>query len=214
MSYNCSIPCPSIVKNFDACPSKEIDVLVIGDWYEIFLVFLSCTPYPVGFIIIISSLYYRTTRLVFISGMLVVGCLLISILKNILKEPRPNFECNHEYGNPSNHSFFYSCILLWFIMEWFVLEKKYRYNNYRVIGIFCILYPFLLYSRYHLFYHSIEQIVCGCLLGVVFSILCFLFFTKCILKNEWIANIYKKLGFKNNMSNDFIKQKKDMKNYF
>ena len=79
-------------------------------------------------------------------------------MKNILRDPRPNFECNKQYGNPSNHAVFYSALLTWFIAEHFYCEKKFRFK-YNSIKILCFLItPFILYSRIYLNYHTREQV--------------------------------------------------------
>jgi membrane-associated phospholipid phosphatase len=81
------------------------------------------------------------------------------MLKNIFKDPRPNFACNQQYGNPSNHAVFYSSMLVWFLCEQFYLNKKYRFKYNSIKLFFVLLTPFVLYSRIYLNYHKFEQVI-------------------------------------------------------
>jgi membrane-associated phospholipid phosphatase len=79
-------------------------------------------------------------------------------MKKILKDPRPNFECNHQYGNPSNHAVFCSALLTWFLFEYIYLNKnlRFKYNSIKILLL--LLTPFILYSRIYLNYHNLKQV--------------------------------------------------------
>lgn len=79
-------------------------------------------------------------------------------MKKILKDPRPNFECNKQFGNPSNHAVFYSGLLTWFICEYFFCEKKYRFKYTSIKILFFLITPFVFYSRIYLNYHNTKQV--------------------------------------------------------
>ena len=77
-------------------------------------------------------------------------------------------------------------------------EKKYMF-------ILLMLYPFVLYSKVYLNYHSIEQVVNGCVVGAIIAGGWFYVCVNYVLKeNNAIKGILK--GFKviNNMSEDVV----------
>ena len=209
MSFNCSIPCLKLVDLSSACPTREISIKNPKDWFEIFLILLSMSPYPFVFILCLLTLFKRTTRIAFVVIMLFFDFFFINVVKNIIKEPRPNYECNHEYGNPSNHTCVYTSIIFWFVMEKIFLKKIYQFKNNKLLLFFIALYPFVLYSRFDLNYHYMSQIASGFLLGMVIGVTYFLLCTKVILRIKFIAIIYKFFFFWNNMSEDFVDTKKN-----
>ena len=211
---NCSNSCNKIVRVFGACPSKELFVngkITIEDIFEIFMVAVSMTPYILVFSLCFLMLFVRTTRLAFIVMMLFIEYFIIIILKDALKDPRPNFECNGEYGNPSNHACFYTSISVWFIMERIFLEKKYRFHLGSVIALAYINYPFVIYSRYHLGYHFVRQIIWGAALGALIAIGFFFVCIHIYLKSWFVTMIYKWFNFVNTMTDDFVKEKSKIK---
>ena len=79
-------------------------------------------------------------------------------MKRILKDPRPNFQCNKKYGNPSNHAVFFASLISWFIAERIFFEKKFRFQNKLIQVFIFFLTPFVLYSRIYLNYHNKNQV--------------------------------------------------------
>ena len=207
-SYNCSVPCHKVVDLFSACPTREVNSLSITNMFEVFMVFLSMTPYPLIFSLCFLTLIIRTTRIAFVVIMLFIDYFSVEIMKYVLKEPRPNFVCNHEYGNPSNHTCFYTGLVVWFVMEFLFLERKYRFNNTTLLNALFVFYPFIVYSRYYLGYHSLWQILVGFMLGVSIAVVYFILVITCGLKWRWIAVIYKFFWFTNSMSNDYVEEDK------
>jgi len=84
---------------------------------------------------------------------------MIELMKGLLRDPRPNFICNQQFGNPSNHATFYSSLITMLCMEYVLLESKFRLSNIFLKFLLIIIYPFILYSRIYLNYHNIEQVI-------------------------------------------------------
>ena len=204
---DCSIPCHPIMKTLSSCPTKIINFENPSkeDFHEIIMIILSCSPYPASFIILLCGTYYRTTRSVLILLMVLIQNFMVEFLKNNLRDPRPNFKCNHQFGNPSNYTCFYTCIIVWFILEGFFTEKKYQFKYTKFLFPLFIAYPFIIYSRYYLHYHTIEQIVTGIVLGSFVGIVWYFLSIKFILKSENpLRRIFYKMEIKNSMTSDLI----------
>ena len=206
-TIDCSIPCPLIIKTLSSCPSRIInfDYPTSQDFHEISMVLLSCTPYPTCFFILLLGSYFRTTRMLLIFIMEVIQNFLVNIIKNIIQDPRPNFKCNHQFGNPSNHASFYTCIVIWFIIEEIFTHSKKQFKFKKLLVPLYIVYPFILYSRYYLNYHSMEQIVTGIIFGFFVSVFWYFICVKFILRyDNPIKRIFQKLNIKNTLTYDKI----------
>lgn len=207
-NIDCSIPCHFIVDLFGSCPKTKNLIPNIIQYYsfqnifELFLIILSMTAYPLVFLLCLSCLIYRTTRLGFLVVMVFGDYFVVEIIKNYLKEPRPNYKCNKEYGNPSNHSCVSTSIIVWFILEYFYIDNKHKNQSKYIIFWFCILYPFLLYSRYYLNYHSIKQIVMGILLGIFIALIYFILVMKIFIKSIFVQKFYLFFKMTNNLTDD------------
>jgi membrane-associated phospholipid phosphatase len=161
MEIDCSVPCPIYLKMLNSCPSKKIS-LFNSEWenlFELVMVALSISPYAISFLFLVGTTYYKTTRGVVIFVMIFAQNLIIEFLKGSLRDPRPNFKCNQQFGNPSNHATFYTSLMAWVIMEHLMLEKKFRFSNWMIKILLFVAYPFILYSRIYLNYHSQEQVI-------------------------------------------------------
>jgi hypothetical protein len=160
MEIDCSILCPTFLKMLNSCPSKNINLLEINkdNMFEIVMVLLSVSPYVLCFLILLSVLTFRTTRSVIILMMIFGQNFVIEFLKGALRDPRPNFKCNQQFGNPSNHATFYTSIITWMVMELINLDKKFRFPYTSLKILLILVYPFILFSRVYLNYHSIEQV--------------------------------------------------------
>ena len=208
-NIDCSIPCNIILYFADSCPTKSINYFPpsSSDFFEIIMITLSFTPYPVVFLLLCLSAYLRTSRSIFLLGLVFAENSLVALFKLIIQEPRPNYLCNNEYGFPSNHSCFFTCILFWFILEEFYIQKNFQIKYKNVIFILFIIYPFILYSRYYLNYHSVGQIVGGFIFGIIFTIVWFFFCIKYILEGEnFIKDLMIRLNVENNMTFDLLYQ--------
>ena len=208
-NIDCSIPCNIILYFASSCPTKSINFIPksSSDFFEIIMILLSLTPYPIVFILLCLAAYLRTSRSVFLLGLVFIENILVSFLKIIIQEPRPNYLCNNEYGFPSNHSCFCTCLLFWFILEEFYLQKSLQFKYKNIIFMIFVIYPFILYSRYYLNYHSIGQIIGGLIFGIIFTVIWFFFCIKYILGNDnFIKDIMIRLNVENNLTLDLLYQ--------
>ena len=208
-NIDCSIPCNIILYFASSCPTKSINFIPksSSDFFEIIMILLSLTPYPIVFILLCLAAYLRTSRSVFLLGLVFIENILVSFLKIITQEPRPNYLCNNEYGFPSNHSCFFTCLLFWFILEEFYIQKSLRFKYKNIIFMIFVIYPFILYSRYYLNYHSIGQIIGGLIFGIIFTVIWFFFCIKYILGNDnFIKDIMIRLNVENNLTLDLLYQ--------
>ena len=208
-NIDCSIPCNIFLYFMSSCPTKTISYFPpsSNDLMEIFMILLSLTPYPTVFLLLCLAAYFHTSRSVLILIMVFIENFTVISLKSIIGEPRPNYLCNAEYGYPSNHSCFFTCILFWFIAEeiWTPEFYQCKYKSYLIP--FGIIYPFILYSRYYLNYHSLGQIFGGFILGIIIGIGWFLLNTKFILCNDNILKqLMTKFCIENNLTNDILYQ--------
>ena len=211
MEVDCNINCPSFIKLFNSCPTKQLFTsnsifsfnynVLIDEYIEVFYVILSTTPYLLSFCLMLIVVYYKTTRALGIMIMSVLENFIVEVLKNTLRDPRPNFKCNHQYGNPSNHAVFFSGLITWLIMEKIMIDKEYQFNSKLGKVLLFSLTPFILISRYKLQYHTIEQLLNGCLVGIFICVIWFILFERNILRDQTQFNVFlSKFGLTNNMS--------------
>ena len=208
-NIDCSIPCNIILYFASSCPTKSINFIPksSSDFFEIIMILLSLTPYPIVFILLVLAAYLRTSRSVFLLGLVFLENFLVCFLKIIIQEPRPNYLCNNEYGFPSNHSCFFSCILSWFILEEFYTKKSLQFKYKNIIYIIFVIYPFILYSRYYLNYHTIGQIIGGLIFGIIFTVIWYFFCIEYILESDnFIKDILIRLNVENNLTLDLLYQ--------
>ena len=206
---DCSIPCNILLYFMCCCPTQEINYFPPSskDFIEIFMILVSMTPYPTVFLCLCLAAYFRTSRSVLILIMIFIENFTVIALKNFIREPRPNYLCNAEYGYPSNHSSFFTCILFWFIAEEICLPDhlQFKYKTYLIP--FGLIYPFILYSRYYLNYHSLGQIFGGFFLGMIIGVGWFLLNIKYILCTDNILRqLMIKFNIENNLTDDLLYQ--------
>ena len=134
---DCSIPCNFFLYFMSSCPTKTINYFPPGsnDLMEIIMILISLTPYPTVLLLLCLAAYFHTSRSVLILIMVFIESFIVILLKSIIREPRPNYLCNAEYGYPSNHSGFFTCILFWFIAEeiWTPKLYQFKYKSYLII---------------------------------------------------------------------------------
>ena len=208
-NIDCTIPCNFFLYFMCSCPTKTINYFppTSNDLMEMFMIILSLTPYPTVFLLLCLACYFHTSRSVLILIMVFIENITVVFLKSIIREPRPNYLCNAEYGYPSNHSTFFTCILFWFIAEELWIPKSYQFKYKSYLIPFGIIYPFILYSRYYLNYHSFGQIFGGFILGIIIGIGWFLLNTKYILcTDNFLKQLMIKFYIENNLTNDILYQ--------
>ena len=208
-NIDCSVPCNILLYLLSCCPTKRVNFFPPSsqDLIEIIMILLSATPYPTVFLFLCFSAYFRTSRSVLMLIMLFIENFMVITLKSIIQEPRPNYLCNAEYGYPSNHTCFFTCILFWFICEEIFTPEFFQFKYKLCLIPFAFIYPFILYSRYYLNYHSFDQIVGGFILGFFIGVGWFLLNTKVILCTDNILKeILIRFNIENNLTYDVLYQ--------
>lgn len=207
-SIDCTIPCFQLLRMFNSCPTRKINYtrpFNSKDIHEILMVIFSLSPYPISFLLLTAGTYFRTTRSILILMMIFIQNFLVEILKNNLKDPRPNYKCNLHYGNPSNHATFFTSLITWFIMEYIMLKRKYLFQYKTVLFCLFTMFPFVIYSRLYLKYHSIEQIITGIMLGVFVGVSWFIVGINYILPSDNpIRRIFENFHLKNTLTSTVI----------
>lgn len=85
--------------------------------------------------------------------------ILVKILKNILKEPRPIV--GKTYGMPSSRSTLMAFIITFLLLNYsFKVETKYIIITLGLITI---------YLKYYLKEHSLKQLIAGFILGIIIA---------------------------------------------
>ena len=85
------------------------------------------------------------------------------VLKPYFKGPRPDEACIHSNGMPSGHSAAAGMNFMFAIL----LFRKGWMQNKNLCVAFCFLMVNEAYSRIYLYYHTVEQVICGFSFGVI-----------------------------------------------
>ena len=167
-NLNCYANCPIMLQQMNSCPSKEINFNkheLKSNLFEILMVTFSSSPYIIIFINLIFLIRYKTIRSLSIFGMFIIQVKIfnwnqnffIKLIKDTIRDPRPNYQCNKQFGNPANHSTFYISLILWYTMEYMYLERRFLIKKSKIFLIILIS-PFIFYSRVYLQYQTINQV--------------------------------------------------------
>ena len=98
------------------------------------------------------------TVIKFIGG-ITVSFILVKILKNILKEPRPIL--GKTYGMPSSRS-----TIMAFILFFLLINYEFKTSTKIILVILTLL---CLSIKYYLKQHSINQLLVGFILGIIIA---------------------------------------------
>ena len=148
--------------------------------YGLILSLISLTPIALFIALFALALVNRDLRY----GLLVLGLLLSTIAnevaKKLIKQNRPAFSHKTGYGMPSDHSQF---MTFWMvsIITYFTARRVLRgwfFLSFSVCN--ATLTALVMYSRYYLDVHSVEQVLVGGIIGVVLGY----FWTKLIITAE------------------------------
>ncbi|KYR00094.1 hypothetical protein DLAC_03240 [Tieghemostelium lacteum] len=106
------------------------------------------------------------------------------ILKRIIKQSRPPESCACSFGMPSGHSMTSVLLLMWVILEFTLLPlnkswTKKRRTTYILIAI--AVFSVVPYSRVYLKYHTPLQVGVGCAVGLVLSLILYVFLRKFLM---------------------------------
>jgi len=106
-------------------------------------------------------------------------------LKSVIAQARPVGACSTSYGYPSGHSGFAAAVVTWLVMEILFFDSKaiFKQSKFYVWSrnALILFAPLVPTSRHYLNYHTIEQIICGAIVGTITSVIFFflVFGTKC-----------------------------------
>nr|ACO11104.1 Dolichyldiphosphatase 1 [Caligus rogercresseyi] len=154
---------------------------VEGDYCGKFLAVLSLSPLVIA-IFFMSAFFIRRDLHTLSYGIgIILNTLINSILKKVIKEPRPlkRDEIFEEYGMPSSHSQFMCFAYFYFILfitfrvrhKFEALEMCWKGLSVLGLGVLTLLVS---YGRLYLQYHTLSQVFVGALVGILFASLWFL----------------------------------------
>ncbi|KAG4095995.1 PAP2-domain-containing protein [Neocallimastix lanati (nom. inval.)] len=160
-----------------------------GDFLGMILALSSLCP--IFLIVAYTSVILARRELIIIFTLIgqLLNELFNTIIKHIIKQPRPENAALTSYGMPSSHSqfmFFFAtyCILYMF------LKLKMNNNLWKFlisVGLI-IVASTVAYSRYYLSYHSAQQVIVGITLGI-FAGACWFFIVDCYIRPHWFRQI-------------------------
>ena len=184
-----------------------------NDSYGSILALFSLTPIFIIIMFTTLIVFRRDFQTIFsvIGQMICVGINLI--LKHLIKQPRPifheqynmNMNMNNnintndnvnvlesEYGMPSNHAQFICHFSTYYSMQ-FLLKCWSLPFIYRLNYTICLigLATITSYSRFHLHYHTMEQVLIGCVVGCISGFIWYILsnstniMSKVICRQEW-----------------------------
>jgi len=173
------------------------------------MVLSSSLPYLIFILTVLISIYRRTSRGLFWFVFLGMQQVLCDAAKIVIAQARPPGACSTNFGLPSNHSSMVAAISTWLVLEWFLLEQNAPFRSWRfhkILRNLALLFtPFVLISRHHLNYHTSGQILAGVMVGFcsassVFAVLYYTIATKADYSNTFLATIWTKFGFRDNIN--------------
>lgn len=123
------------------------------------------------------------------------------ILKNTIKQARPNGTCDCSYGMPSSHSATSYGFLVWIYLEiGFPLSgldiipgargwSNPQYRRMAYIASATIIFVPVPFSRVYFGYHSVAQVLVGILVGTILALGWFGFLRGLIVPKAWLDKL-------------------------
>jgi membrane-associated phospholipid phosphatase len=114
---NCEV-CPFLFQKLNSCPTKPnfSENSFLGNVFELSMMFCSAFPYCLVALIVLLSIFNKTTRGFFLTFLLLFQNFICEMLiKNFYEDPRPEGSCGKGYGFPSSHASFCSSLFIWFL---------------------------------------------------------------------------------------------------
>lgn len=173
------------------------------------IVFAYLTFMPLVIVVMLTTLilFNRDIEAIFQLAALIASTVINSVLKHIIKQPRPITSVKQGHGMPSDHSQF-MFIYCTYLLLWIWLSNRYHINytnssnssinstsndisyginigGERLWKIICSILLVTIscivaYSRIFLGVHTIEQVIVGCIVGTILGIIWFII-SYCIL---------------------------------
>lgn len=171
--------CFFFFKSIESCPRSLI--FQKGELYEMFLetlwVMSSFIPMLAFSMLVLHSLFKRTSRGLFMLVSLGLQQIIVALLKQYFAQARPRGACSTSFGYPSGHSGFAAGLTTWLLLEIVILHEKIPFKTSKVYllmrNLSLMFTPLIPISRYFLNYHSPEQIMYGLLTGFLCTLLSF-----------------------------------------
>eukprot|EP01101_Sappina_pedata_P002729 TRINITY_DN12943_c0_g1_i1.p1 TRINITY_DN12943_c0_g1~~TRINITY_DN12943_c0_g1_i1.p1 ORF type:complete len:239 (+),score=54.05 TRINITY_DN12943_c0_g1_i1:63-719(+) len=140
----------------------------------------------------------RKLRILYLCGLIgIIGVLNEGILKNLIRQPRPELTCACGFGMPSGHAAISAGFFVWVFLDTFVTyfikvslvngngigSLQFSFKNMKAFSqVFSLstVVPLLLYiptiiSRVHLNYHTWQQVAVGSIVGALIGVAYFVF---------------------------------------
>ena len=108
--------CPFFFNKFNSCPTKPnfSENGFFENIFELIMIFTSAFPYCLVAIIVISSIFIKTTRGFFLTFLVLFQNFICEmVLKNVYEDPRPDGSCGKGFGFPSSHASFSGSLFIW-----------------------------------------------------------------------------------------------------
>jgi len=204
--------CFALFKALDACPKTDVfnDAALLPKLLQVIWVSASVLPWLIYIGLFLCVLFARTSRVLFLAfSLLIQQCLNDVILKHIFAQDRPDGACSISYGMPSGHSAFTASWTLLLVLEWLLYHNKVPFKTGRFHGVVrtfgIIVMPLVPISRHYLNYHTIEQILCGLLTGLVvtsmyfYTMMAFMHRDNGKIWGTKVTKIFKRLKVKDNI---------------
>ncbi len=149
----------------------------------VIMVIISFLPHIVAIYTISVMVYSRCVHhLVFLFG-LITSHEIAKLLKRIVKQPRPDGAFLTSYGMPSDHAMFMVFISVYVMLLVFSRDNVKKSSQVLTCLFLCGMTSMVCISRVYLGVHSLEQIVVGVSLGLLWGI--FWFRITCTYLLKW-----------------------------
>lgn len=137
---------------------------------------------PVYIMVFYTSWFLVTREIepVLVVGGHLIGEVLNKIIKHLIKQPRPDFHKDFgagsyglTYGMPSAHSQFIGFFATYFLCIVLFKVPMPRWQKSAFAAVFPVVGLAVAFSRVYLLYHTVQQVLVGLMVGVVWALVYF-----------------------------------------
>ena len=135
------------------------------------MAYLTFTPLVIIVSFLTLIVFRRDLETIFFFGGCVLNALICSIVKKIIRQPRPEGSNKSGFGMPSNHAqfmFFFAAYIYLLVSTGRWKFSKKSSGTLLQVSVF-LLSIFVAISRYHLGVHSLAQLLVGAFIGILFA---------------------------------------------